>query len=70
MNTAIYNEMTKTYQVKKADGSFDSYTVAQYEEKFGALPEAVEDVTDVVEEEEVVPEVVPEVAPEATTNQS
>jgi hypothetical protein len=38
--------MTDTYRVVKEDGTFDSYTPAQYIEEFGALPGAVEDVTD------------------------
>ena len=51
MQTATYIEMTNTYRVNNDDGTFDTYTPGQYIEKFGALPEAVEDVTDVVEED-------------------
>lgn len=39
MTKAIYNEMTKTYRVDNADGTFNTYTPDMYVEKFGALPE-------------------------------
>jgi len=48
---AIYNQHTNTYKVFNADNTFTTYTPKQYEEKFGATPEPVEDVTDVTEEE-------------------
>ena len=50
MEKATYNEMTKTSRVDNEDGTFDTYTPAQYAEKFGAVPAEVEDVTDIEEE--------------------
>lgn len=51
MTKVSHDAMTNTYRVEKDDGSFDSYSAAQYKEKFGKTPEPVEDVTDVVEDE-------------------
>jgi len=47
MESTVYNALTNTYKVYKEDGTFDTYTPAQYESKFGDVPEVEEDVADV-----------------------
>ena len=46
MSEAVYSPMTNTYKVDNKDGTFSTYTPAQFKEKFGATPEPVEDVAD------------------------
>ena len=47
MESTTYNPLTNTYKVTNADGTFDTYTPAQYASKFGDVPEVEEDVADV-----------------------
>jgi len=65
MESTIYNAMTNTYKVTNDDGTFDTYTPAQYESKFGILPSVEEDVADVTTDIDPLDTVVPtdEVAP-------
>ena len=66
MENAIFDEAKGVYRVNHRDGSFDTYTPAQYREKFSAEPiveeeeedaDIIIDATEVVEDE-VIEEVI------------